>query len=1050
MRSALLIRLWGVQLKTAIRLGRVAYWATSEGRPVAGGLIALVVILVISQFKSFPHVWLIPVLLLALLAIFWALQARLSIVIEDFADHTPTKAAKGAAKLLSVELARMSDVFRVVDERNALPTAVGEGTPLEAAIRVDSLSGIIRNSVTADTKLAFAGVEIPVGTGMMLLGRIVQGPRLRCQLHEIGGRLLLSAQISGLRHSPSWRLEQAIDPSLPEGRELATHQMIQDLAIRMFTSLGLKRKVKWRAMRSFLKGLDTYRSCLRTPRNRSVKLLAARRSLSEALAEDEDFVLVYYNLGVVYNELSRIAGLAERAEVAERHRDAAKTAFEKAVQQDPARWEPYYALARLHYERGELDQARELCERVIELPRGARLEKVKARDLIGLTHEKGSAERLASARKASKSVLRALRTATLSRRPAGTEEDRLPTIRDLAANCLTNLAEEEACRQPDIGTDGSGLGRFGAGERRFRRILRLYRLAQGLTDKDAILHYNLGSIAGEWGKHDVAIAELRAATRIDPERGRFWASLGYAYARRGTAGDAAQAVLAAGRAVAVIDMLRATDDERAAIDLAGQTYRILGEDAPRESLTRRTKFRDEFERLEKALIARKRGRKREARSEIETLIADHLQNKRAWEAGQLSALLGRHFVTDEVDGSLPDEAERRLQTAIELLESDPRDLARADVYAYLARALVSQGRKDEALKAAEQAVSLAPLSSVAHDQLGQIFDKIGDLEAARAAWTDALLWNPSDPDLHWELGYCNWRLAKEATDRDKRHHALTEAKRYLSDANSLVANERLDARVRIHYWLARVHEELGQFDEVIPNLRMVQTSGGMRAVANLLVAQAYRRGGNFNAAQGLFEAVIAEVDSKVETEDKGPVVGEAEVFEAWPLTLVRAEARCALAISQVERSGDPHAAHAALEPVGEALDNESFSAYEAAYPERLHELSAHYHQAKGLIHLHEEEPQEAIDELNKSIAFQSDAEVYLALANAYLDRANELADPKRRIWLSRSQSYRSLVQTTDARGLCTKDLEDLAARLDATSKGVYANSPSRTRAQALR
>jgi tetratricopeptide (TPR) repeat protein len=1036
-RSALLIRLWGVRLKAAAWLAGAFHWATSEGRPAAGGLILLGATLVVSQFTSVPHVWLIPTLLLVLLFIVWALRARLSIVIEDFADHTPgTTAAVGAAKLLSVDLAKMSDVFRVVDERNAMPTAVGEGTPLQAAIRVDSLSDVIRNSVTADTKISFAGIEIPVGTGMMLLGRIVQGPRLRCQLHEIGERLILSAQISGLRRSPSWRLEQRIDPSSPKSRERATHEMIPKLATRMFTSLGLRRKVKWRAMRSFLKGLETYRSCLRTPRDRAVKLLDARRYLVEALAEDEDFVLVYYNLGVVYNELSRIAGRAGRVEVATRHRDAAEAAFEKAVEQDPACREPYYALARLQYERHEMERARELCERVIELPHSGRLDKVKAHDLIGLTYEKPSSEGLVNGRKASKLVLRSLRSTVLKRRTAGAEEDQLPTVSDLAANCLANLAEEEASRRPAVGAGGSRLGWFGESERRFRRVVRLYRLAQSLTDKDANLHYKLGSIASDWGKHELAIAELRAATRTEPERGLFWASLGYSYARRGSEGDEDRATAAAERALAVIDMLRARD-ERTAIDLVRKTYRSLGKEAPLRRLIERTQFSEEIERLERALA---NGDKRS----VEVAIDRHQANNRNWEAGQLNALLGRHYLTDGNDRTLARAAEVRLRTAIRKLGSDPRDLARSDVYAYLARALVLQERKDDALKAAEQAVSLAPLSSFAHAQLGHIFNAVGDLESARSTWSDALLWDPNDPDLQWELGFCNWRLAREATDRDKRQLALEEAERYLTQASVLFANERFGERVRIHYWLGRLYEELGRFDSVIPNLRMVQTSGRMNAVADLLVAQAYRRGGNFNAAQTLFLRVIQKVDSKIGKDGKDMVVGEAEVLEAWPLTLIRAEAQCALAMAHAERNGDPQAARAILEPVAKALGDEAFSAYAPTCPERLDELSAHYHHAEGLIRLQEDDLTGAIDALNKSIAFQSDAEVYLDLAEAYWVRAIESTDPKRRVLLSRSQNYCSLVQVTDVRGLCTVRLEDLAARLKAASQVAEAAPDRRT------
>jgi len=1039
-RSALLIRLWGVQLKAAIWLARAFHWATSEGRPAAGGLILLGGTLVISQFTSIPHVWLLPILLLVLLFVVWALRARLSIVIEDFSDHTArTNAANGAAKLLSVELAKMSDVFRVVDERNALPTAVGEGTPLEAAIRVDSLSDVIRNSVTADTKISFAGIEIPVGTGMMLLGRIVQGPRLRCQLHEIGDRLILSAQISGLRHSPSWRLEHAIDSSSPESRDAATHEMIPELATRMFTNLGLRRKVKWRAVRSFLKGLETYRSCLRTPRDRAVKLLDARRYLVEALAEDEDFVLVYYNLGVVYNELARIAGLAGRAEVAKRHRDAAEAAFERAVQQDPARWEPYYALARLHYERDEMEQARELCERVIELPRGARLEKVKARDLIGLTYQSPSPERLTSGRKASKLVLRALRSTALRRRTAGTEEDQLPTVSDLAANCLANLAEEEASREPRLGGRGSRFGWFGQSERRFRRIAHLYRLAQSLTDKDANLHYKLGSIASRWGKHGLAIDELRAAARTEPERGLFWAALAYAYALRGRVGDEHQATAAAQRALGVIDMLRTRDEERAAIDLVHKTYRKLGDERRLDRLVERTRFGEEIEQFKKALA------KGETQP-VDASIGQHVANERHWEAGHLNALLGRHHLTRVNEGMFAKAAEVQLRAAISRLRSDQRDLARSDVYVYLARALVLQGRKDKALKAAEQAVSLAPLSSFAHAELGRIFNAVGDLESARSAWSDALLWDPSDPDLQWELGFCNWRLAREATDREKRQVALKEAERYLTQASRLFANERFGERVRIHYWLARLYDELGQFDKVIPNLRMVQTAGRMSAVADLLVAQAYRRGGNFNSAQTLFLRVIQDVDSKIGHNGKDIVVGETEVLEAWPLTLVRAEARCALAMAHAERNGDPEAARAALEPVAKSLADGAFSPYASAYPERLDELSAHYHRAEGLIHLRRDDLPGAIEELNKSITFQSDAEVYLDLAETYWLMAIEAPDPKRRALLSRSQSFCNLVRATDVRGLCTARLEKLAARLQADSQVA---EPTRGRAGRL-
>jgi tetratricopeptide (TPR) repeat protein len=1035
MTNTLLIRLWGVQLRTANILGRSFHWATSEGRPVAIGLILLGGAIVISEFVSLPHVWLIPTLFLVLLFIFWALKARVSIVIEEFVDHTAGKtSARGAAKVLSIELARMGDVFRVVDERNTLPTSVGEGTPLQAAIKVDALSEVIQNSVTADTKLKILGVEIPIGTGMILLGRIVQGPRLRSQLHEIDNRLVLSAQISGLRHSPTWRLERNIDASEPGGRERTVHGMLPELATRMFTNLGLRRKVKWRAMKFFTKALQIYRSCLRTPRERAVKLLEARRYLVEALAEDEDFVLVYYNLGVIYNELSRMAARAGRADVARRHRDAAEASFEKAVEQDPARWEPYYALARIHYERNQMEQARELCERVIQLPhrRGGQIERAKAHDLIGLTYRgpdpqsRPDPQSLAHEREASKLVLHALRSATLMRRTAGTEDDQLPTVSDLAANCLANLAEDEARgRSGDVEA-----GRFfrrayqaQLDRARLRRITTLFRLAQQLTTKDSNLHFKLGLIASDWNSHDLAVQELHTAARIEPERALFWAHLATAHVRRGRYSDKEHAKYAADRAIDVANILTPDGGDNKAVKLVLAVYSCLADEKSCKRLRERRRFSAEISRLELRL---KSGETSEAEASIERHVAEgHL-----WEVGHLNLMLGCYQIEVEKSERNARKAEKRFREAIENLEEHPRDLARWNVYARLARALAMQERRDEALQAAEHAVGLNPLSSFAHSTLGHVFNAADDLESARSAWSDAILWDPNDLDLYWELGFCNWRLARETTDRDKRELALQEAERYLKQASILFPNEQFKDRIRIHYWLGRLYQELGDFDRVIPSLRTVQTSPTMNVVADLLVAEAYRRGRNFNAAQSLLERVIERAKAAIRADGNAAVVGDAEVLDAWPLILVCAEARCALAMSHAERGGDLEAAKAALEHVRRDLgDCDAIAELAASHADRVSELNAHYHHAEGRLHMGRGEVELAIKALGRSIAFQSDAEVYFDLAEAHLMKAAEASEPERRALSLRARSYYTLARATDLRGLCA-GLEDLLARID--------------------
>jgi tetratricopeptide (TPR) repeat protein len=191
---------------------------------------------------------------------------------------------------------------------------------------------------------------------------------------------------------------------------------------------------------------------------------------------------------------------------------------------------------------------------------------------------------------------------------------------------------------------------------------------------------------------------------------------------------------------------------------------------------------------------------------------------------------------------------------------------------------------------------------------------------------------------------------------------------------------------------------------------------------------------NFNAAQILLEGVVHRIDKKVGQNGRDVVVGATDVLEAWPLRLVRAEAQCALAMSHAERNGDLEAARSALKRAEDVVDEDALSEYVSKYPERAGELKAHYHHAEGRIRIQEGDLEAGIEALNKSIACESDAEVYLDLAEAYWVKAVGVPDPERRLFLSRSQAYCTLVQATDLRGLCGKQLEDLSARLKVASQ----------------
>ena len=73
----------------------------------------------------------------------------------------------------------------------------------------------------------------------------------------------------------------------------------------------------------------------------------AERKFIDAIEQQRDFSLAYYNLGVVYAELNKI--------------DAAESCFQKAIELDPEIWEAYYALGIAVFRRGkEIEQTYEI------------------------------------------------------------------------------------------------------------------------------------------------------------------------------------------------------------------------------------------------------------------------------------------------------------------------------------------------------------------------------------------------------------------------------------------------------------------------------------------------------------------------------------------------------------------------------------------------------------------------------------------------------------------------------------------------------------------
>jgi tetratricopeptide (TPR) repeat protein len=993
-----------------------------------------------------------------LIVLAWlAVQARKRVVVEEFVDHTGEASGngeagkggkrgadvvrlRGVATLLVVELARLQGLYRVVDERRAIGTAVGEGRPLDATVKVEALSEILQSAVSVESKVSVGPITIPIGTLMALLGRLVQGPQLTGALHADGGALILTVQLSGgsgLRHS--WRIEGESPAQTGKDRSVLVNEMVAQLACRMFTDLTLAKSVNWRATQHFVEALRAFRRCLRVPRNRKLNLRIAERELIEAFSEDDGFGLVFYNLGVVYTELWRMAlkeaeamksahdlragGSSEdkEAEAAD-HLHAAEAAFARAIEQDPGRWEAYYALGLTRFERERRRSVVEQCERVLAL-KPSLANRAKAYDLKGLAEFRREenplvAEAAVSGRKAAWLSLRALQRAELFRSSArGSEIDPVPALRDQAARCLLNLAvvlAAEPVSRERVAMRGLAGRRAGTP---LRRVGALFDLALHLTNRDAVLHFEFGRILRRWGCLEDAEREFTAATRIDPDHALYWAELADVQVRRG---DEESAGHSCRRAFEMTNLSSVTDEDRNVRRSLVATYKKL----KNEEESRRVADMDEFAEKIGVYEWGKPVTPAQVRKLKQWLAEHEGEEGREWEAGHLARLLG----VAKLNAGAWKEAKEYFQRAIASFEPEyPEEIRRYGIRARLAMALVkADGAK--ALAEAERALAVDPLRQLERKTLGKMLFGLNDYEHARAAWESALLWSPNDPELHWSISKCLRELAKQETRPERRRTKLEEAAKYLEQALELYGGDVFDNRLRAHYWLGRLYSDLRDFQNVIAHLRIVQTNPELEAVADLLIGEAFLRGKAYGQAEEHFARVIDNGEKQLRR--KQDIRVGAEVENEVPLALVVAWAYWGRAFCDAERDANLDRALSDLKVAERLVEKLSRTlAVNGDLDVDLAPILQNCCDCRGWVTLKQDRVDDAIALLQDAVMRGPDSETYVHLALAYETKAATSDEAARTALQARVRSCCAHAMDTDVTGESTPRVEEILARL---------------------
>ena len=715
------------------------------------------------------------------------------------------------------------------------------------------MQATLQDAVATEASVAFAGIKIPIGFFVSVLGRLARGPRIVGSLHYTDGTggPILTAQIVGPGKPLQWRVDA---PAETERDKSVLDQMVAELAIRIFNDLTLSGSLRWRAIRAFTEHLDLYRQAYRMPRDRALKLEQAEAKLLEAIAEDEGFDLAYYNLGVVYAQLADTELAAaqssgylqpgdEPAAAYDARLEAALVAFNRAVALNRDRAEAVYALAVHEFTRHRssnraLEAVVCRCERVLEL----QPDHTQAHELMAMAQIQLGENGEPSLRTAVRQSWRRLWRLEFRERSAP------PTVDSLLPGARANLAAA-------LGTLAQYNLDHADGPRRLARADRLFRrasdLATGDTKAATLLAY--GRMLEQIGRAKDAVEPYHSALKIDPENPVFWAHLAVAYAspRTWNAGEDPETFVegALNDLAPIYRRIKEPYPTVSAIAMRNQTlgalsrvYAALGDRAGSSRVAGMVTLAYELEKATCALDV-------PALKELKARYGED----RAWEREQVQIALARTL--GRLDAWA--EAAQEYEELIEMLERlRPDGLVQHSLRAKLARALREQkNRLEDALVAATDGERQNPLSACARRELGEVHFALSQFDLALAAWKQTMWLTPNDPHLHWKVAFCHWKVAQERHDEATRRAALLDAAGCFEQAARLFGT-RADEWAWSQLWAGRARQELGEADAALSRLRSAAGRQATALPAQLLLGEVYGSVGDVDAARRELGAVL--------------------------------------------------------------------------------------------------------------------------------------------------------------------------------------------------
>ena len=85
---------------------------------------------------------------------------------KSFDEQTPKFNTLGLSDILRSKLVRISELYRVVNEKRAISSEPGAGRPIDATIKAEDISALLTSAVSTDSKFALGPIIIPAALSL--------------------------------------------------------------------------------------------------------------------------------------------------------------------------------------------------------------------------------------------------------------------------------------------------------------------------------------------------------------------------------------------------------------------------------------------------------------------------------------------------------------------------------------------------------------------------------------------------------------------------------------------------------------------------------------------------------------------------------------------------------------------------------------------------------------------------------------------------------------------------------------------------------------------